>query len=94
MFPLSPFPQQQDLVSSIAQFMSYTHTSVNEISKIFLQNERRFNYTTPKSFLELISLYSKLLKMKGCELQGKISRLETGLFTLKSTEEQVNSCYF
>ena len=69
--------------------MSYIHTSVNEMSRTYLQNERRYNYTTPKSFLEQINLYSKLLRQKNDELMGKINRLETGLLTLKETEEQV-----
>jgi len=35
--------------------MAYVHGSVNATSKIYLANERRYNYTTPKSFLELVS---------------------------------------
>ncbi len=35
--------------------MAFVHTSVNEMSKQYLANERRYNYTTPKSFLELVS---------------------------------------
>jgi hypothetical protein len=35
--------------------MAYVHKSVNEMSKQYLTNERRYNYTTPKSFLELVS---------------------------------------
>ena len=71
--------------------MSYVHTSVNSTSKQYLQNERRYNYTTPKSYLEQINLYSKLLKQKSLELSGKISRLENGLDKLKSTARQVDA---
>jgi len=56
---------------------------------MYLQNERRYNYTTPKSFLEQISLYSKLLRQKSSELTGKVARLENGLDKLRSTAEQV-----
>lgn len=70
--------------------MAYAHTSVNTTSRIYLQNERRYNYTTPKSFLEQISLYSKLLKMKSAELSGKVERLQNGLAKLRSTAEQVD----
>ena len=38
--------------------MAYVHGSVNEMSKQYLANERRYNYTTPKSFLELVSYHS------------------------------------
>lgn len=74
---------------SSARFMAYAHTSVNSMSRVYLQNERRYNYTTPKSYLEQISLYSKLLKMKSAELSGKIDRLQNGLAKLRSTAEQV-----
>lgn len=69
--------------------MAYAHTSVNSMSRIYLQNERRYNYTTPKSFLEQISLYSRLLRLKSAELSGKIDRLQNGLAKLRSTAEQV-----
>ena len=34
--------------------MAYVHLDVNMMSKQYLLNERRYNYTTPKSFLELV----------------------------------------
>lgn len=78
-----------DYRDSIARFMSYAHSSVSSMSKIYLQNERRYNYTTPKSYLEQISMYIKLLKQKHCDLQKKVERLENGLEKLRSTAEQV-----
>lgn len=78
-----------DYHDSVARFMAYVHTSVNTMSKSYLQSERRYNYTTPKSYLEQISLYTKLLNRKHDELSGKIQRLENGLEKLKSTADQV-----
>ena len=69
--------------------MAYVHGSVNEMSKQYLANERRHNYTTPKSFLELINLYVKILKQKHEELDGKSKRLENGLEKLRVTAAQV-----
>lgn len=74
---------------SISQFMGYVHTSVNEMSQTYLTNERRYNYTTPKSFLEQIKLYQNLLEKQNVDLQGKIVRLENGLEKLRSTATQV-----
>lgn len=54
--------------------MAYVHTSVNTMSKAYLSNERRYNYTTPKSYLEQISLYAKLVNNKTDELRAKIVR--------------------
>ncbi|XP_075760265.1 dynein axonemal heavy chain 17 isoform X2 [Pelodiscus sinensis] len=74
---------------SISQFMSYVHKTVNEMSKVYLATERRYNYTTPKTFLEQIKLYQNLLTKKRRELIAKIDRLENGLMKLQSTASQV-----
>ncbi|XP_071672840.1 dynein axonemal heavy chain 9-like isoform X7 [Patagioenas fasciata] len=84
-------PDLKDSVKdSISKFMAYVHTSVNEISRLYLSNERRYNYTTPKSFLEQIKLYQNLLLKKGKDLKAKMERLENGLEKLKSTSAQVD----
>lgn len=60
------------------------------MSQVYLQNEKRYNYTTPKSFLELIALYSKLLGEKHKELSDRIGRLENGLLKLADCSSQVD----
>ena len=80
----------EDMRDSISLFMGYVHTSVNEMSQTYLTNERRYNYTTPKSFLEQIKLYQNLLEKQNVDLQGKIVRLENGLEKLRSTATQVD----
>ncbi|XP_071813348.1 dynein beta chain, ciliary-like isoform X2 [Apostichopus japonicus] len=81
---------EPDSKVSVAEFMAYVHTSVNEMSKQYLLNERRYNYTTPKSFLEQIVLYQNLLSMKSKQLMGNMERLENGLTKLQSTAQQVD----
>ncbi|XP_071673755.1 dynein axonemal heavy chain 9-like isoform X2 [Patagioenas fasciata] len=80
---------EDSVKDSISKFMAYVHTSVNEISRLYLSNERRYNYTTPKSFLEQIKLYQNLLLKKGKDLKAKMERLENGLEKLKSTSAQL-----
>ncbi|KAI4493969.1 hypothetical protein M0802_009345 [Mischocyttarus mexicanus] len=75
---------------SVAKFMAHAHTSVNTASRHYLATERRYNYTTPKSFLEQISLYTRLLKTKSSELRARVTRLENGLDKLRSTAVQVD----
>ncbi|XP_064006872.1 dynein axonemal heavy chain 17 [Pogoniulus pusillus] len=75
---------------SISRFMSYVHMSVKEMSKTYLAVERRYNYTTPKTFLEQIKLYQNLLSKQRSELTAKIERLEKGLTKLQSTTSQVD----
>ena len=72
--------------------MANTHKSVNEMSIQYLTNERRYNYTTPKSFLEQIKLYQGLLAKQHSDLQSNMLRLENGLEKLKSTASQVGEC--
>lgn len=70
--------------------MAHAHTTVNAASRTYLTTERRYNYTTPKSFLEQISLYAKLLKNKAAQLKARVERLENGLAKLRSTAVQVD----
>ncbi|KAJ0173728.1 hypothetical protein K1T71_010877 [Dendrolimus kikuchii] len=77
------------LVDSVSEFMSHVHQSVNQMSATYFQNERRYNYTTPKTFLEQIALYSKLLNEKTRNLKMMISRLENGLEKLASCAADV-----
>ncbi|XP_044194722.1 dynein heavy chain 9, axonemal isoform X6 [Thunnus albacares] len=75
---------------SVSKFMAYVHMSVNQTSKEYLANERRYNYTTPKSFLEQIKLYHSLLGQKSKDLTDKMERLENGLQKLNTTSTQVD----
>ena len=71
--------------------MAEAHLSVNKASEKYLAVERRYNYTTPKSFLELIDFYKKLYKQQSSSLYEEIQRLEKGIATLQKTEKDVNS---
>uniref|UniRef100_A0A8C8WRI9 Dynein axonemal heavy chain 17 n=1 Tax=Panthera leo TaxID=9689 RepID=A0A8C8WRI9_PANLE len=81
---------QGDVKASISLFIAYVHTTVNEMSRLYLATERRYNYTTPKTFLEQIKLYQNLLARKRMELVAKIERLENGLMKLQGTASQVD----
>lgn len=78
------------LVNSVSLFMSYVHKSVNDMSEVYFQNEKRYNYTTPKTFLEQIDLYGKLLNEKTAEIKNRIYRLSNGLEKLASTTTEVD----
>lgn len=86
---LSVLSVQPEVKASISQFMSFVHTSSKEMSKTYLAVERRYNYTTPKTFLEQIKLYQNLLADKRSKLSASIERLEKGLMKLQSTASQV-----
>jgi dynein heavy chain len=88
------FIEDVDLVnetvkSSVAQHMAELHVSVTDMSVDFREKMRRYNYVTPKSFLELIAFYRYLLGAKR-EVVGKnIKRLDDGLAKLKQTAQDV-----
>ncbi|XP_067623613.1 dynein beta chain, ciliary [Eurosta solidaginis] len=81
----------RNMVTPIGCFMAYVHHTVNQISKIYLQNEKRYNYTTPKTFLEYIFLYRKLLVEKNDEHTGRIQRLQSGMAKLAECAGQVDA---
>lgn len=67
--------------------MPYSFSKVDEISKELQRTERRHAYITPKSFLELIKLFTNMLNEKKKNLYDAIERYESGLVKLKETEE-------
>ena len=81
----------KEIIPPIGEFMAHVHNSSTQMSKTYLANYKRYNYTTPKSFLELINLYVKILAEKNIEFKAKIERLGTGLNKLKSTGAMVEA---
>eukprot|EP00931_Biecheleriopsis_adriatica_P101533 TRINITY_DN7664_c0_g1_i1.p1 TRINITY_DN7664_c0_g1~~TRINITY_DN7664_c0_g1_i1.p1 ORF type:complete len:4295 (+),score=1011.97 TRINITY_DN7664_c0_g1_i1:399-12887(+) len=75
--------------AAIVEFFPFSFEAVNQLSQTFIQEERRFAYTTPKSFLELIKLYSAILGKKVGFLEDKKTRLSSGLVKLRQTQEEV-----
>ncbi|XP_044574110.1 dynein beta chain, ciliary [Drosophila ananassae] len=81
----------KELAFPVSNFMAFVHKTVNDISKLYLANAKRYNYTTPKSFLELIALYSKLLHEKVKANLDRRLRLENGLIKLASCTKEVDA---
>ena len=69
--------------------MANVHLSIEGANKEFKERERRYNYTTPTSFLELINFYKRLLTVKRDKIQDDINRLERGLSIMVDTNERV-----
>ena len=70
--------------------MAYVHSSVSDTCRSMLQTEGRYAYTTPKSFLEQLQLFVRLLERQTSLLQAKIGRLENGLDRLRVASLQVD----
>ena len=52
--------------------MASVHLSIDVANEKFKMYERRHNYTTPKSFLELIDFYKQLLELKRNSIDSDI----------------------
>jgi dynein heavy chain, axonemal len=79
-----------NVIKAISNHMANVHLSVDSANDDFRERERRNNYTTPTSFLELINFYSMLLAKKQGFIVAQIERLEKGLYTMDSTTKQVD----
>ncbi len=73
----------------IERFLPFSFAAVNKATIDFKAKEKRFVYTTPKSYLELIKLYGTLLQDKRKDAFAAIERLENGLSKLRETGESV-----
>lgn len=82
-------PGPDDIKTSLANHMAEEHLSVARMSQRYLETQRRYNYVTPKSFLELISFFKYLLSEKRSDVHRLIDRLDVGLSTLRKTSEDV-----
>ena len=59
--------------------MPYSFEASGNEAQIFMHNERRFAYATPKSYLELINLYTSMVGKKVDELEDKKDHLANDL---------------
>jgi dynein heavy chain len=78
-----------DIKDNIAYHVAEVHASVGLASQDYYKREKRYNYTTPKSFLELIGFYKQLFGQNRQEMHSSIKRLDTGLMTLQRTNQDV-----
>jgi len=79
----------EEIRAGITKFMPFSFKIVNEYSQKILDQERRFVYTTPKSFLELIKLFKVMFTKKEGELAKNLDTYETGVLKLTETSEVV-----
>jgi dynein heavy chain, axonemal len=79
----------EEVKANLALHMAEEHLSVTHASKEYFDTQRRYNYVTPKSYLELIGFYKFLLDQKRSEVQRQIDRLDVGLSTLRKTAADV-----
>lgn len=77
--------------TALVDMCSIVHTTSNDFGDEFLSQLQRHVYTTPKSYLDLISLYLKMLQEKRAALQTVKNRMEVGVKKLEETNSIVDS---
>ena len=80
---------EDDVQENVAYHMAFAHNTVSDFTVKFKIMFKRHAYTTPKSYLELISLYSSLLESKRSELSKARERLENGVDKIEQASTQV-----
>lgn len=65
--------------SSIVSHMVLVHQSVRNFSSKFLEQLRRYNYVTPKNYLDFIHNYKRALADNRTTFSGMAARLDGGL---------------
>jgi dynein heavy chain len=74
---------------TVRTHMSFVHTSTMKASEEFLAKFRRYNYVTPKNYLDFITTYKMLLAKKRKENDDLSKRLNGGLSKLIQASEEV-----
>ncbi|CAF0752073.1 unnamed protein product [Brachionus calyciflorus] len=82
---------QEFLVQALSEMCVEIHTSVSHMAKRFYDELRRYYYTTPTSYLELINLYLRMLSDKKKEINTARQRVDNGLKKLLQTNQVVDT---
>ena len=76
-------------LDNLVETFKCMHKSVEKSSVRFKAELTRYNYVTPTSYLELLSMYKIILKEKQNESRFSISRLQNGLDKLLDANKAV-----
>lgn len=86
---LADIEMEDSVRDAVVRFLPYSFSTVQQQSEEVLIKERRFIYTTPKSFLELIKLFKAMLGTKQGALEEAKEKYEVGVVKINSTAETV-----
>ncbi|CAM5127475.1 unnamed protein product [Eretmochelys imbricata] len=78
-----------EVIDGMIQVCVAIHQSVAVKCKVYLAELARHNYVTPKSYLELLSIFTALIGKKKQELNTAKKRMKSGLDKLLRTAEDV-----
>jgi dynein heavy chain len=79
---------------SVARVFAGAHQNVVHASDLMLATQKRHNYVTPTSYLELVKGYKDLLSEKKAELLDASAKLKNGVGKLVESKLQVMRAHF
>ena len=79
-----------EIRKGVVSMCGYVHKSIETYSDRFFEELRRRIYTTPKSYLDLISLYMSMLNGLQNVVEVKSDRMKLGVFKLDETNSVVD----
>jgi dynein heavy chain len=74
---------------TVVGFIANAHSKVIQVSADYLEAERRHNYATPKSYLELISLFKAMLDKTRNTIINNSQHFSKGLKMLQDSSQDV-----
>lgn len=78
-------PKNQALSNMIVEL----HCYVRDLNLNLQKQTKKFNYITPRDFIDLITHFERLHDAKKKELNDLQNHIDSGLDSLKSTEDEV-----
>ncbi|KAH7883931.1 dynein heavy chain and region D6 of dynein motor-domain-containing protein [Phlebopus sp. FC_14] len=75
--------------TAVVNGLVYVHSSLHQINQRISRRQGRYNYVTPRHYLDFINHYVKLYNEKRDELEEQQRHLHVGLDKLKDTVTQV-----
>lgn len=88
---LKPLGLDETTGRSVVDVCQTFHQSAAHLSDDYLTQQRRYNYVTPTSYLELLSAFTKALELKRGEVSQARNRYVVGLEKLEFATQQVNT---
>ena len=79
----------EEVQLKLAKSFARAHQDVTDASARMLLRDKRHNYVTPTSFLELVKSYKQIYVEKDKEIAGNARKLIKGLDKLQGAKEQV-----
>ncbi|KAG2160116.1 dynein heavy chain and region D6 of dynein motor-domain-containing protein [Suillus bovinus] len=75
--------------TAVVNALVYVHSSLHQINQRLSRRQGRYNYVTPRHYLDFINQYVRLFNEKRDELEEQQRHLHVGLDKLKDTVTQV-----